>query len=61
VAARVAKMSGMKLPEWRPIPRHWKNDDDSKDFGAVLWLFVGPLLIVAGVVMFLFGLLRLFS
>jgi hypothetical protein len=51
----------MKLPEWRPMPRQWNNDDDSKDFGAALFLIVGPVLIVAGIGLAVWGLVRLFS
>lgn len=42
------------------MPRHWNNDDDSKDAGASLTLIVPIVLILVGLAAFLFGLLRSF-
>ena len=52
----------MKLPEYKPMPRHIAQDDgDSKDAGAALWLIAGPVVFVLGVGMVVYGLLRMFA
>lgn len=49
------------MPEWKPVPRHWQNDDDSKDAGAAMGLVVGPLLVLAAVLMVAYGLFKTFA
>jgi hypothetical protein len=47
----------MKIPEWRPLPPHIKNDDgDSRDSAAVLKLLFPLVLFAASVFALLFGL-----
>lgn len=43
------------------MPPEWKNDDDTKDFGAVLAILGPILLILAGFGLLAFGLLQLFG
>lgn len=51
-------MAGMKLPEWRPIPRHIVEDDsDTQVAFGVFGLLAAGVLVVLGIVLFLAALL----
>jgi hypothetical protein len=48
----------MKLPEWRPIPPHIKNDDsDTRGAFAIFGLLGAVALVLLGVLMLIAGLL----
>lgn len=51
-------VAGMKLPEWRPIPRHIVEDDsDTQVAFGVFGLLAAGVLVVLGIVLFLAALL----